>query len=243
MLSRNKAERPMSSRRQLIDLILGPLTGVVMLLAIFMVFIYVPSDKVQGVIQRIFYFHVPLAIMTFVAFGVVAVASALFLWRGARTWDRLAHSSAEVGMVFCTLVLVTGPIWARPVWGTWWTWDARLTTTLILWLIYAAYLMMRSVSGPGDQGARYAAVLGIVGAVDIPIINRSVYWWRTIHPAVLITREGGSGLSDGRMQATLAVSFLAFLLVFLWLLWVRNEGARLRDAVEDLRQQALRASS
>jgi len=221
------------------DTILPPATLLMMAAAIYMVFVYVPSDRVQGVVQRIFYFHVPLAMLTFVAFGLVAVASIGFLWRGTREWDRLAHSSAEVGMLFCTLVLVTGPIWARPIWGTWWTWDARLTTTLILWLIYAAYLMLRSTSGPGDQGARYAAILGIVGALDIPIINRSVYWWRTIHPAVLITREGGSGLSDPRMQATFAVCMLAFLLLFLWLLWVRNESVRLRDAVEDLRRQAL----
>src|SRR5690242_21784868 len=99
--------------------------------------------------------------------------------------------------------------------------------------------MLRSVVGPGEQGARYAAVLGIVGAIDIPIINRSVYWWRTIHPAVLITREGGSGLADPRMQATLGVCFLAFLLLFVWLLWVRNDAARLRDRVEELRLQAL----
>ncbi len=225
--------------RKLVDAILPPVTLVVMLVAIYMVFVYVPTDKVQGIVQRIFYFHVPLAIMTFVAFGTVAVASALFLWRGTRMSDRLAHAAAEVGMVFCTLVLITGPIWARPVWGTWWTWDARLTTTLILWLIYAAYLMLRSFSGAADQGARYAAVLGVVGAVDIPIINRSVYWWRTIHPAVLITREGGSGLADPRMQATLGVCFLAFLLLFVWLTWVRNENMRLSDEVETLRQQAL----
>jgi len=228
-----------SMGRRVCEAGLGPLTGLAMLVAIYMVFVYVPSDKVQGIIQRIFYFHVPLAIMTFVAFGTVAVASGLFLWRGTRFWDRLAHSSAEIGMLFCSLVLITGPIWARPVWGTWWTWDARLTTTLILWLIYAAYLMIRSVSGPGEQGARYAAILGIVGAVDIPIINRSVYWWRTIHPAVLITREGGSGLSDPRMQATFGVCFGAFLLLFLWLLWVRNESTRLHDAVEDLRNTVL----
>jgi heme exporter protein C len=225
--------------RKLADGVLAGATFVVMSVALYMVFVYVPSDKVQGIVQRIFYFHVPLAIMTFVAFGVVALASAMFLWRGSRVWDRLAHCSAEIGMLFCSLVLTTGPIWARPVWGTWWTWDARLTTTLILWLIYAAYLMMRSVSGPGDQGARYAAILGIVGAVDIPIINRSVYWWRTIHPAVLITREGGSGLADARMQATLAVCFLAFLLLFLWLLWVRTESVRVHDTLEDLRHQAL----
>jgi heme exporter protein C len=225
--------------RKSADTLLPPATLVVMLVAIYMVFVYVPTDKVQGIVQRIFYFHVPLAIMTFVAFGTVAVASVFFLWRGTRGWDRLAHAAAEVGMLFCTLVLITGPIWARPVWGTWWTWDARLTTTLILWLIYAAYLMLRNTAGAGDQGARYAAVLGIVGAVDIPIINRSVYWWRTIHPAVLITREGGSGLADPRMQGTLGVCFLAFFLLFLWLLWVRSENMRLGDEVEALRRQAL----
>jgi heme exporter protein C len=212
---------------------------VVMLAAIYAVFVYVPTDKFQGIVQRIFYFHVPLAIMTFVAFGTVAVASALFLWRGGRGWDRLAHSSAEVGMLFCTLVLITGPIWAKPIWGTWWTWDARLTTTLILWLIYAGYLMLRSISGPGDQGARYAAIVGVVGAIDIPIINRSVYWWRTIHPAVLITREGGSGLVDPRMRLTLEICFLAFLLLFIWLVRIRNQSVHLRDRLEDMRRQVL----
>jgi heme exporter protein C len=210
-----------------------------MLYALYKVFLYVPTDRVQGVVQRIFYFHVPAAIMTFVAFGVVALASAVFLWRGTRFWDRLANSAAEVGMVFCTIVLVTGPIWARPIWGTWWTWDARLTTTLILWLIYAAYLMLREFSGNTDQAARYAAVLGIVGAIDIPIIHYSVFWWRTIHPAVLVNREGGTGLADPRMVETLAVSFIAFALLLGWLIWVRNESARLHDEVEDLHQHLL----
>jgi heme exporter protein C len=225
--------------RKSADTVLPFLTFVAMTTAIFMVFVQVPTDKVQGIVQRIFYFHVPLAMMTFAAFGLVAIASGFFLWRGSRFWDRLAHSSAEVGMLFCTLVLITGPIWARPIWGTWWTWDARLTTTLILWLIYAAYLMLRTMSGTGDQGARYAAVLGIVGAIDIPIINRSVYWWRTIHPAVLITREGGSGLGDPSMRLTFEICMLAFLLLFGWLLWVCNESGRLRDAAEDLRQQVI----
>ena len=168
--------------------VLQAATAVSMLAAIYMVLIYVPSDRIQGVVQRIFYFHVPIAMWTFLAFTIVGIASAVFLWRGGKEWDRLANASAEVGMVFCTLVLITGPIWAKPIWGTWWTWDARLTTTLILWLIYAAYLMVRSTAGTGEQGARYAAILGIIGVVDIPIINRSVYWWRTIHPAVLVTR-------------------------------------------------------
>ncbi len=142
-------------------------------------------------------------------------------------------------MVLCTLVLTTGPIWAKPIWGTWWTWDARLTTTLILWLIYAAYLMLRSVSGPGEQGARYAAILGIVGAIDIPIINRSVYWWRTIHPAVITTREGGTGLTDPAMRLTLLTCMLAFFLLFVWLVWIRNENLRLRDSVEEVRRRIL----
>ncbi len=225
--------------RTLADTLLPGATALGMLAAIGAVFLYVPSDQAQGIVQRIFYFHVPLAITTFLAFGVTAVASGMFLWRGDRAWDRVAHSSAEIGMLFCSLVLVTGPIWARPIWGTWWTWDARLTTTLILWLIYAGYLMLRSVSGPGEQGARYAAILGIVGAVDIPIINRSVYWWRTIHPAVLVTRAGGTGLNDPRMQATLGVCFAAVLLLFVWLLWIRNESARLRDDVEEMRHHLI----
>lgn len=216
---------------------IGLTAGLVMATAIYLVFVYVPTDRVQGIVQRIFYFHVPLAIMTFVAFGTVALGSILYLWKRTREWDRLAQCSAELGMLFCSLVLITGPIWAKPIWGTWWTWDARLTTTLILWLIYAGYLMLRSVTGPGEQGARYAAVLGIVGAFDIPIINRSVYWWRTIHPAVLIDKQGGSGLADGRMQLTLAVSFLAFALLFAWLLWVRYESARLQDGIDQLRDE------
>ena len=140
-------------------------------------------------------------------------------------------------------VLFTGPIWAKPIWGTWGTWDARLTTTLILWLIYAAYLMVRSTAGTGEQGARYAAILGIIGVVDIPIINRSVYWWRTIHPAVLVTREGGSGLSDPRMKATFAVCMVAFLLLYAWLVYVRYVSGRARDRFEEVRQRALGAAA
>lgn len=221
------------------DRVLPVVTFAVMAAAIYLVFVFVPTDRAQGVAQRIFYFHVPLAMMTYLAFGTVALASIVFLWKGSRAWDRVAHAGGELGMLFCTLVLTTGPIWAKAIWGTWWTWDARLTTTLILWLIYAAYLMLRSVSGPGEQGARYAAILGIVGAIDIPIINRSVYWWRTIHPAVITTREGGSGLTDPAMRLTLTVCMIAFLALFLWLLWIRHENLRLRDSLEQMRREVL----
>lgn len=212
-----------------------------MLAALWAVFIYVPNEADQGVVQRIFYFHVPSAISAFLCIGLVALASAMYLWRGGNGWDRLAHASAEVGLLFCTIVLTTGPIWARPIWGTWWTWDARLTSTLILWLIYVAYLVVRAWAPSRDQGARYAAILGIVGAIDVPIIQKSVHWWRTIHPAVLVTREGTYGLVDGRMQLTLLLSFIAVFTVASWLLWVRVESARLQDDVEALRLQLAEA--
>ncbi|HYD47623.1 MAG TPA: cytochrome c biogenesis protein CcsA [Terriglobales bacterium] len=220
------------------DDILPYLTLVAMTAAIALVFLYVPTDAAQGIVQRIFYFHVPLAMMTYASVGAVALGSAWYLWKRSATGDRIAHAGAELALLFCTLVLTTGPIWARPIWGTWWTWDARLTSTLILWLIFAAYLMLRSVSA-GEQGARYAAVLGLVGAIDVPIINRSVYWWRTIHPAVIRTREGGSGLGDPRMQLTFAVCIVAFTLLFAWLLWVRHNHLRVHQEFEQLRNEAL----
>lgn len=205
------------------------------------VFLYVPNEADQGVIQRIFYFHVPSAVMSFCSIGLVALASVMYLWRGGAMWDRLAQCSAEIGLMFCTMVLTTGPIWARPIWGTWWTWDARLTTTLILWLIYVAYLMVRAWAPTRDQGARYAAIFGIFGAIDVPIIQQSVHWWRTIHPAVLVTREGTYGLQDPRMQLTLLLSFIAYFLVASWLLWVRMQNARLHDEVEALRLRFVEA--
>ncbi|GIW43033.1 MAG: cytochrome C biogenesis protein CcmC [Candidatus Binatia bacterium] len=221
---------------------LAALCGASMVGAIAAIFLYVPTDRIQGIVQRIFYIHVPLALVTFLAFGITAVASALYLWRNEPKWDRLAYASAELGVLYCTLVLITGPIWAKPIWGTWWTWDARLTTTLILWLIYVAYLMLRNLATDPEQGSRYAAVLGIVGALDIPIINRSVYWWRTIHPAVLVTREGGSGLTDPRMQWTLAVAFVAVLLLFLWLVQVRTRQVNLQARVDSLEKTILESA-
>lgn len=228
-------------KRALVSNVLPLVTLTAMIVALWAVFVYVPNEREQGVVQRIFYFHVPWAVGTFVCIGLTAFASVMFLWRGGAAWDRLAESAAEVGLLFCSIVLTTGPIWAKPIWGTWWTWDARLTTTLILWLIYVAYIMVRAWAPSREQGARYAAILAIVGALDVPIINKSVHWWRTIHPAVLVTREGTYGLSDPRMQLTLLLSFVAIFLLGAWLVWMRVESARLRDEVEALRLRALEA--
>jgi heme exporter protein C len=155
------------------------------------------------------------------------------LWLGQQVFDDLGYAAAETGMVFCTLVLITGSLWAKPIWGAWWTWDSRLTTTFILWLLYGGYLMLRAMGDDTPQIARFGAVIGIVAAADVPVVIVSVRLWRTIHPAVLITRQGGHGLEDPRMVVTLLVSLAAFTILFLWLLMVRaallRAGARLRN--------------
>lgn len=214
------------------------LAAAAMPVALAFVFLIVPSDRDQGVLQRIFYFHVSSAWMAFSGFLTVAAASAIFLWRRSTAADILARAAAEVGLLFCTLVLVTGPIWAYPAWGTAWTWDPRLTMTLILWTIYASYLVLRAFGGNEEAVARYAAVLGIVGVLDIPIIIVSVRLLRGIHPAVLMRREGGTGLSDPLMVVTLLAAAIAFLLVFLWLLGLRYRSGRLERTVAELRQMA-----
>src|SRR5271154_6899963 len=200
---------------------LGLVTGALMLAALYMVFVYVPTEADQGIVQRIFYFHVPCAWVAFVAFALVAIAGIFYLWLGQQVWDDLGYASAETGMVFCTLVLLTGSIWAKPIWGAWWTWDSRLTTTLILWLLYGGYLLLRAMADDTPQIARFAAVVGIVAATDVPVVIVSVRLWRTIHPAVLVTRQGGHGLEDPRMVATLLVSMAAFTALFVWLLMLR----------------------
>jgi heme exporter protein C len=216
---------------------LGLASIVSMLAALFMVFVYVPTEAQQGLVQRIFYFHLPCAWVAFLAFGLVAISAALYLWLGSQIWDDLSYAAGEIGMLFCTLVLITGSIWAKPIWGTWWTWDSRLTTTFILWLLYAGYLLLRAFAGDSPEVARFAAIIGIVGVVDVPVIIVSVRLWRTIHPAVLLTRQGGHGLQDPRMIATLLVALGAFSLLFVWLLWLRLRTLRLGSKIANARRR------
>lgn len=224
--------------RDRVTRVLPWIVGPSMIVSLYLVFLVVPTERDQGIVQRIFYFHVPSAWAAFTAFLVVCVASAGFLWKRDAAWDRVARASAEVGMVFCTLVLLTGPIWARPIWGSWWTWDPRLTMTVILWTIYASYLLLRSFGGAEEQLARYAAVLGIVGALDIPIIMASVRLWRGIHPAVLMARRGsGGGLHDPTMRLTLFFTGICFLLVMTWLILVRLRILRCEDEIETVHRE------
>ena len=219
------------------------LTGIVFFTAIAAIFIFVPTEKTEGPIQRIMYLHIPSAWLAFFAFFIVFISSILFLWKKEREWDIYAHASAEIGVVFCSLVLITGPIWAKPIWGTWWVWDARLTSTLILWLIYVAYLMLRSQTDVGSMRARYAAVLGIVGFLNIPFIHFSVLWWRTFHPQPkVISAEGfGKGM-DTSMLTTLGISLCAFTLLYFLLMGQRIRLERLKDEVDRLKIQKLYSS-
>src|SRR5712672_2182827 len=188
-----------------------------------------PEEATMGLIQRIFYFHVASAWTGFVAFIMVFIGSVAYLRTRALKWDWLSVASAEVGVAFFTIVLITGPIWAKPVWGIWWTWDARLTLTFVLWLIYMGYLMLRRYIESPERRAVLAAVVCIVGFVDVPLVYFAIRWWRTQHPAPVLMGCKNSGL-DPRMATTLWVSTAAYLLLFTVLY-------RRRLAVENLKNE------
>ena len=184
---------------------------VMMIIALYGAFIYAPKERIMGDVQRIFYFHLPIAGIVFLAYSVVFISSILYLVKKNIYWDILASSAVEIGIVFTTLVLITGVVWARPVWNTWWTWDPRLTTTLILWFIYVVYIMMRSAIEDEGRRARFCAILGIIGFIDVPIVRLSVKWWRSIHPYV-IKSSSDVGLEPAMIKA-LVLSMVAFLIL------------------------------
>ena len=216
--------------------VLLALSAASMVGVLYLVFLYAPTDKNLGISQRIFYFHVSMAWVGFFAFFWVLVGSVGYLWKRSQKMDRLAYASAEIGVVFTTLMLITGVLWAKPSWGIWWTWDPKLTTSLILWLIYVAYLMLRAYSPRGDQGARFAAILGIVGFFDIPIIYLSVVWWRTVHPNVVGT--GAEGGLEPEMRTALMACTVAFTLLFAYLLTDRLSLRRSEEEFETMRSAA-----
>ena len=181
---------------------------------------FTPAEATQGLAQKIYYLHLPAALNAYIAFAVVAITSVVYLWLKDPRVDRVAESSAEVGLLFTTVVLTTGPIWGKPIWGTWWTWDARLTLTLFLWLIYAAYLVLRGAIVEPEMRARYSAVLGILGALLIPFIHMSVYLFRTLHPMPILLKPERPSL-PGEMLRTLLFSFAAFFLMYVALVRAR----------------------
>lgn len=193
---------------------------------------FTPFEAVQGPAQKIFYIHAPAAWVAFLAFGLVAVASLLYLWLREERLDRIAESSAEVGVVFTTVVLTTGPLWGKPIWGTYWTWDARLTLTLFLWFIYVGYIILRGAIEDRAMRARYSAVLGILGALLIPFIHLSVYLFRTLHPMPIVMKPSSPSLPK-EMLETLALAFGSFTLLFAAFLRARYNYAVERDRLID----------
>ena len=218
--------------------LLGNSLGVLSLLsiglAIYMTFIFAPMEKTMGQVQRIFYFHLPLAWIGFLAFFVVFLSGIAYLITRSAKWDTVALSSAEIGVVFSTLVLITGSIWAKKAWNTWWTWEPRLTTMLILWLTYLGYLLVRRAVDEAGKRASVAAVVGIVGFVNVPLVFISIRWWRSMHP-IILTRTGMSIAPP--MLVTLLVRLGAFTLLYFYLLFLRVNLGLIEDTIEEIRAQ------
>lgn len=211
------------------DRLLGVLAALLLALGLWTGLGLAPQDAVQGQVQRIMYVHVPAILTGYAAIGIVMIASVAYLWTRRLAWDRVAAASGELAVCFVGLTLATGSIWGKPTWGTWWTWDARLTSTAILFVIYLGYLLLRSVVEDPERAAAYAAVLGIVGALDIPIIHFSVEWWRTLHqPATVLKPQAPS--MDPSMLRALLVNVAAFFVTFAYLARRRYRLLTLRAA-------------
>lgn len=189
---------------------------------------FTPLEASQGAAQKILYVHAPAAWVAFMAFGLVGLTSVLYLWLKEDRLDRVAESSAEVGVVFTTVVLITGPLWGKPIWGAYWTWDARLTLTLFLWFVYVAYIVLRGAIDDKAMRARYSAVLGILGSLLIPFIHLSVYLFRTLHPKPILMKPSAPSLPP-EMLTTLLLAFASFTLLYVALLRARYRYAVERD--------------
>lgn len=195
---------------------------------------FTPEEALQGAAQKILYVHATAAfIALYIAFGLLAVCSGLYLWLRDEKLDRVAESSAEVGLTFTTVVLTTGPLWGKPIWGAWWTWDMRLTSTLFLWFIILGYLVLRGAVDDRAARARYSAVLGLLSLVLVPFIHLSVYLFRTLHPMPILLKPSRPSMPT-EMQQTFLLAFVSFFLLFVALLRARYRLATLRDRVLDL---------
>jgi len=222
----------MSSKKILLAGTVLAMIGLVWLGAVYwMSFFWVSTEVTQGIAQRIMYVHVPAAWTSFLAFGLAALFSAVYLWLRDERLDRAAVSAAEGGMVFATIMLITGPLWGKIAWGTYWTWEPRLTLTLLLWFIFLGYFLVRSSTENPERGKRHAAVVAIIGAFDIPFIHLSVIWFRSLHPEPVVIKAEGPTL-PGDMLTTLLMSFGAFTVLFLGLFLLRYSFENLRSELD-----------
>ena len=217
--------------------ILGPLAPVFIVAGLYFALIKAPPDALQGDAQRIMYLHIPSILTAYLSFFIVFVGSCLYLWKREPRDDVLAHSAAEIGTLFTALTIVEGSIWGKPTWGVWWTWDARLTLTAILLLIFIGYLMLRVLIEDENRAAVSSAVVGIIGFLDIPLIHMSVYWWRTLHqpPSILRPDKAPWENVHPAMLTALAVNFVAFLLLYFYLLSLRIQVGETREKIRRLK--------
>jgi heme exporter protein C len=229
------ASAPAASRASIALYVIIAISALLMLAELYLIFVYAPVEKQMGIVQKIFYFHVPSAYAMYLGFGVSAIASAIYLAKRDERWDAWAVAGAEIGALFCAIVLVMGPLWGRKAWGTYWTWDPRLTTTLLAGMIYFAYIVLRSFGGTGEVEKRFAAGLAIFGLLDLPVIHYSVRRWRGTHPTV-ITGKGGGLHPD--MYPALFTGFLLFTLLSVLLIWQRARLERTRQRVLALESDA-----
>jgi heme exporter protein C len=217
-------------------MLLWAITTIGMVIAIYLVFVHAPEERVMGAAQKIFYFHVPIAMLTFLSVFVLLAGSVGYLWTRNLAWDHLSRAATETGLLFCSIVLLTGPIWARPAWGVWWTWEARLTTTLLLWLLLVAALMVRNYADNRDLGARLASIVGVVAAIDVPIIYKAVDWWRGQHP--ILFKPGEKPPLAPEMATAFFVCLAVFFSFFLLLLAVRYRLAVLEERTTRVLERA-----
>lgn len=223
----------MDRRRSTFGNSLMIVSAIAMAVALALVFLWAPREAVMGDLQRVFYFHVAAAWTGYLALLVAFVASIFYLVRGQPLWDRLALSSVELGLVFVTEGIITGSIWAKATWNVWWTWEPRLTTSAILWLIYASYMTLRRAMQEESRSARFGAVYAIVGFVAVPINFMAIRWWRTVHPLVL--ESSGANLTSP-MLATMIFSVITFTLLYLTLLFLRVRLQRTEELLKQLRR-------
>src|SRR5690606_20492614 len=205
--------------------VLGVWTAILCVVSLYAIFVVAPVEAQMGIVQKIFYFHVPSAYAMYVGFTVSALGSAGYLLKRSPSWDALGVAGAEVGVMFCAIVLISGPLWARKAWGTWWVWDPRLTTTLLAGMIFVAYLALRSFGDAGEVERRFAAGLALLGILNVPIIHYSVQRWRGQHPTVITSKGGGL---DAEMGMALGISFLTFTSLVALLIWSRARLERAR---------------
>ena len=217
---------------------LGALALISVLLGLYWGLWHAPPDAYQGEVQRIMYLHIPSILTAYLSFFLVFVGSCLYLWKREKRDDILAYSAAEIGVLFTALTIIEGSVWGKPTWGVWWTWDARLTLTAILLLIFAGYLMLRSLTEDENRAASAAAVLGIIGFLDIPLIHMSVYWWRTLHqpPSILRPDKAPWDNVHPAMLTALAINFVGFVLLYFYLL---SQRFRLGEINEEIKARLL----